>query len=161
MIDEAASRIRNHLESKPAELAELDAKIATLDPLIASLKHMNSKAVNERERTRLATLRDKIDGAWRGTNELITSVFDLRKEVFKLEEEYRQNKTSAHSQYLLGRQVEIVNHIDTKRKAIAGLLETMPAASKTDKSSNTAANFVNTLTGQDLAEVVSETTGAI
>ncbi len=129
LIDEAASRIRIEIDSKPEEIDELDRRIMQLEIEKEALKKEKDKSAKEkRERLEkeLSEIREKagaIKLRWQKEKELIEAVNKLKEQMdsLKVEEQNaeRRGDLGRVAEIRYGRLNEVQKAIDEKTKKLA------------------------------------------
>lgn len=92
LIDEAASKIRMEINSKPEELDELERKILQLEIEKAAITRENDKtklAILEKELVELSEQRDAFKAKWQAEKDVVDSIQQAKEDIeqFKLEAE--------------------------------------------------------------------------
>ena len=92
LIDEAASKIRMEINSKPEELDELERKILQLEIEKAAITRENDKtklAILEKELAELSEQRDAFKAKWQAEKDVVDSIQQAKEDIeqFKLEAE--------------------------------------------------------------------------
>ncbi|MCH2230268.1 MAG: ATP-dependent chaperone ClpB [Crocinitomicaceae bacterium] len=92
LIDEAASKIRMEINSKPEELDEIERRILQLEIERAAITRENDKAklaVLERELAELSEQRDAFKAKWQSEKDIVDAIQKAKEDIerFKLEAE--------------------------------------------------------------------------
>lgn len=151
LMDEAASRLRMAVDSKPEEIDELDRRIIQLKIEKEALKRESDKASKDRleklesELTSLEAKSEKLTTVWRQEKEVLSSSHKLKEQLDALRSELeiaqRKGDLSRAGQILYGEIPEI------ERK----LQET--------ESQQTTRSLKEEVTDQDIASIVARWTG--
>ncbi|MFP4344751.1 MAG: ATP-dependent chaperone ClpB [Anaerolineales bacterium] len=117
LVDESGARLRLEIDSKPAELDEIDRRIMQLEIEREALKKEKDKASRERLRAleqELADLQEKARGLrarWEQEKEAIEEIQDLQQEVedvkVQIEQAERQNNLEEAARLRYGRMREL------------------------------------------------------
>src|SRR4051812_39563091 len=153
LIDEAASRLRIEIDSKPTEIDEIDRRIMQLQIELQALKDEKddpSRARRDDLERELAHLREQADAMtaqWQGEKESIDRVRGLKERLEQAHREIERAERDADLQ----RAAELrYGEIPELEKEVAG------AEARTDAS---AGFFKEEVDDQDIAEVVAKWTG--
>jgi ATP-dependent Clp protease ATP-binding subunit ClpB len=153
LIDEAASRLRIEIDSKPTEIDEIDRRIMQLQIELQALKDEKddpSRARRDDLERELADLREQADAMtaqWQGEKESIDRVRGLKERLEQAHREIERAERDADLQ----RAAELrYGEIPELEKEVAG------AEARTDAS---AGFFKEEVDDQDIAEVVAKWTG--
>jgi ATP-dependent Clp protease ATP-binding subunit ClpB len=156
LMDEAASRVRVQIDSKPEELDQLERRTTQLEIEREALKHEDdagsrSRLENvERELADLRTDRDALEARWSNEKELIADVRGAkeRKEGFELELDRvtRQSNYERASEIRYKDLAECDRQIEEKQEALRVLHEQGSVLSEE-------------VTADEIAEIVSKWTG--
>ena len=153
LIDEAASRLRIEIDSKPTEIDEIDRRIMQLQIELQALKDEKDEASRARRETldrELADLREQADAMtaqWQDEKESIDRVRSVKE---RLEQAHRDVER-AEREADLQRAAELrYGEIPELEKELAG------AEERTDGN---AGFFKEEVDDQDIAEVVAKWTG--
>ena len=104
LIDEAASRIRTEIDSKPQELDEIDRDVMQLEIEREALKKDKDKASKERLKALEAELADlkeestQLTTRWESEKQAIQAVRDIREEIDSVKVQVEQAERSADLQ---------------------------------------------------------------
>ncbi|UAB81140.1 ATP-dependent chaperone ClpB [Marixanthomonas sp. SCSIO 43207] len=153
LMDEAASKLRMEINSKPEELDVLDRKIMQLEIEIEAIKREKDEVKLKTLRADLANLkeeRNELNAKWQSEKEVVDSIQNLKKEVedLKLEAERAEREGD------FGKVAELrYGKIkDTQEKL--SKLETELAENESESSL-----IKEEVTNDDIAEVVAKWTG--
>ena len=153
LMDEAASKLRMEINSKPEELDVLDRKIMQLEIEIEAIKRERDEVKLKTLRADLANLkeeRNELNAKWQSEKEVVDSIQNLKKEVedLKLEAERAEREGD------FGKVAELrYGKIkDTQEKL--SKLETELAENESESSL-----IKEEVTNDDIAEVVAKWTG--
>ncbi|MGI8713310.1 MAG: ATP-dependent chaperone ClpB [Solirubrobacteraceae bacterium] len=162
LVDEAASRIRMEIDSKPTEIDEVDRHIMQLEIELQSLGDDDDPGTASRraqlERT-LADERERSDGMhaeWQREKESLGAVADVQEQL----EQARTELERARRESDLGRAAELqYGTIPELEKALAAAEDAEhEAASATDKADGP--RFLkDVVDAEDVAEIVAKWTG--
>ena len=153
LIDEAASKVRMEINSKPEELDELERKIMQLEIEREAIKRENDhKKLEslEKELSNLSQQRDAFKAKWQAERDVIDSLQKMKEDIenFKLEADQAERAGD------YGKVAEIrygkIKEVEEKLEKTKGLLTDMQANSKMIKEEVDA---------EGIAEVVSKWTG--
>ena len=151
LMDEAASRLRMEVDSKPEELDEIDRKIIQLKLEQAALKKEHDTASRERlkklekELAQLEKESADLSSRWQAEKSQLSSVRDIKEKI----EEAQRQRDIAQREGDLAKASEIVYGIIPK------LQEQLKAAEGKTK----AAMLKEAVTDEDIAAIVSRWTG--
>ncbi|MES2555261.1 MAG: ATP-dependent chaperone ClpB [Bacteroidota bacterium] len=153
LIDEAASKLRMEINSKPEELDELERKIMQLEIEREAIKRENDKAKLEHLGKELSTLveqRDAFKARWQAEKDVIDALQKTKEaiEQFKLEADQaeRMGDYGKVAEIRYGR----IKEAEAKLEELKGNLTAMQVNSKMIKEEVDAA---------EIADVVSKWTG--
>jgi ATP-dependent Clp protease ATP-binding subunit ClpB len=156
LIDEAASRLRMEIDSKPAELDEVDRRIMQLEIEREALKKEKDKASKERLKKlekELADLQEHSDALrarWEQEKAAIQAIRDTKKRSeqvrHQIEEAQRAADYARASELQYGTLVELETQQQEQEKRLSGLQGDRPLLKEEVDS-------------EDVAEVVAEWTG--
>ena len=156
LIDEAASRIRIEIDSKPEEIDELDRKIIQLEIEREALKKEKEKSAKEKLKKlekELSDLQEKSSAVklrWQREKELIESVNKLkeRMDALKIEEQNaeRRGDLGQVAEIRYGKLNQVQKEIEEKSKKLAEI-------QKKEKM------LKEEVDEEDVAEIVSKWTG--
>ncbi|WP_190808973.1 ATP-dependent chaperone ClpB [Flagellimonas sp. S3867] len=153
LMDEAASKLRMEINSKPEELDVLDRKIMQLEIEIAAIKRENDKAKLQSLNLELANLkeeRNEIFAQWESEKSVVDNIQKTKQDIenFKLEAE----RAERNGDY--GKVAELrYGKIKESQEKLEKLQEELAA----QQSSGTL--IKEEVTNEDIAEVVAKWTG--
>ena len=153
LMDEAASKIRMEINSKPEELDVLDRKIMQLEIEIEAIKREKDELKLKSLRSDLANLkeeRNELNAKWQSEKEVVDNIQNLKKEIedFKLEAEKAEREGD------FGRVAELrYGKIKDAQEALSEL--------EIQLAENDSGNSLikEEVTNEDIAEVVAKWTG--
>jgi ATP-dependent Clp protease ATP-binding subunit ClpB len=156
LVDEAASRIRMEIDSKPTEIDEVDRHIMQLEIELQSLGDDDDPGTAARreqlERT-LAEERERSDGMhaeWQREKESLTAVADIQEGL----EQARIDLERAQRESDFGRAAEL------QYGTIPELEKQLAAAESAEQETTTTTQFLkDVVDADDVAEIVSKWTG--
>ncbi len=153
LMDEAASKLRMEINSKPEELDKLDRKIMQLEIELAAIKReKDEKKIKELEKelAELKEERNQIYTKWKEEKDLIDKIQNIKKEIeqtkFEAEKAEREGDYGKVAEIRYGRLKELE---DKLAKAQRELNEKQAKSSLIKEE----------VTGEDVAEVVAKWTG--
>ncbi len=153
LMDEAASKLRMEINSKPEELDKLDRKIMQLEIELAAIKREKDEEKIkelEKELAELKEQRNQIYTKWKEEKDLVDNIQNIKKEIdqtkFEAEQAEREGDYGKVAEIRYGKLKELE---DKLAKAQQELNE------KQSKSSL----IKEEVTGEDVAEVVAKWTG--
>ena len=156
LIDEAASRLRMEIDSKPAELDEVDRRIMQLEIEREALKKENDKASRERlkdlekELADLEERRKALHSRWEQEKDAIQAVRETKEEIdqvrHRIEEAQRVQDYERASELQYGRLSELQRQLQAQEERLNELQEH-------------GAMLKEEVGSEEIAEVVSEWTG--
>ncbi|MBV1837460.1 ATP-dependent chaperone ClpB [Acetobacter estunensis] len=156
LIDEASSRLRMQIDSKPEELDELDRRVIQLKIEREALRKEDDSASRERLEkvdAELADLEEKSDAlnaAWHAEKDRVNAVQKLKEQL----DEARSNVEVAQRQGNLGRASELMYGV------IPDLEAKIAKAQEEEDQSGPSGDLVSqAVTEQSIASVVSRWTG--
>jgi ATP-dependent Clp protease ATP-binding subunit ClpB len=154
LMDEAASRLRMQVDSKPEELDELDRRIMQLKIEREALRKESDKASQERLKSLesdLAGLQEKADSLtarWQAEKEKLSSARDLKEKIDQARSELEQVRRNGD----LARAGELAY-------GVIPTLEKQLAERESDGASELEAMVEEAVTPDHIAQVVSRWTG--
>lgn len=153
LIDEAASKLRMEINSKPEELDEIERKIMQLEIERAALKRENDdkKLVNvERELANLTEQRNAFQSKWQAERDVVDSIQRAKEEIENLKFEAEQAEKAGD----YGKVAEIrygkIKDVELNLEVLKDKLAAMQVNSKMIKEEVDA---------EEIADVVSKWTG--
>ena len=153
LMDEAASKMRMEINSKPEELDVLDRRIMQLEIEIEAIKREKDETKLKTLRADLANLkeeRNELNAKWQSEKEVVDNVQNLKKEIedLKLEAERAEREGD------FGKVAELrYGKIKDAQEALSKL-ETELA-----ENENESTLIKEEVTNEDIAEVVAKWTG--
>jgi ATP-dependent Clp protease ATP-binding subunit ClpB len=156
LVDEAASRIRMEIDSKPTEIDEVDRHIMQLEIELESLKDDEDPGTIARreqlERT-LAEARERSNAMhveWQREKETVGAVAEIQEKLDQAKTELERAQREAD----LGRAAEL------QYGTIPELQKQLQAAAEAEQSAEAQTKFLkDVVDAEDVAEVVSKWTG--
>jgi ATP-dependent Clp protease ATP-binding subunit ClpB len=156
LVDEAASRIRMEIDSKPTEIDEVDRHMMQLEIELESLKDDDDPGtVARREQLERALAEEKersdaMHAEWQREKETLGAVAELQEKL----DEARTQLERAQREADLGRAAEL------QYGTIPELEKQLQAAEAAEQSAETHAKFLkDVVDAEDVAEVVAKWTG--
>jgi len=156
LIDEAASRLKIELDSKPSEIDAIDRRIIQLEIEKQSLKKETDKTAKERRdkiEKELAELKSKVDQMktrWSTEKDIINKIQDAKKQIesLKIEEAnaQREGNLEKAAEIRYGKLVSLDKDLQKEQKKLEDL----------QKNNQMLKEEVD---AEDVAEVVSSWTG--
>jgi ATP-dependent Clp protease ATP-binding subunit ClpB len=156
LIDEAASRLRMEIDSKPSELDEVDRRIMQLEIEREALKKENDEASRERlqdlekELADLEETRKALRARWEQEKSAIQVVRETKEEIdhvrHRIEEAQRAHDYEQASELQYGRLSELQKQLEAQEQRLNQLQED-------------GAMLKEEVGSEEIAEVVSEWTG--
>ncbi|MEZ5442097.1 MAG: ATP-dependent chaperone ClpB [Lysobacterales bacterium] len=153
LMDEAASRIRMEMDSKPEELDRIERRLIQLKMQREHLK----KETDEASKQRLATLEADIDKLEREFADL-EEVWSAEKAAVGGESQIKEQLEAARIEFESARRrQDLARMSELQYGAIPDLERKLEAAQQADQASFQL--LTNKVTGEEIAEVVSRWTG--
>lgn len=153
LMDEAASKIRMEINSKPEELDVLDRKIMQLEIEIEAIKREKDENKLKLLRSDLANLkeeRNELNAKWKSEKEVVDAIQNSKKEI----EDYKLDAEKAEREGDFGRVAELrYGKIKDAQEQLSAL-ETQLAQNDQESSM-----IKEEVTNEDIAEVVAKWTG--
>jgi ATP-dependent Clp protease ATP-binding subunit ClpB len=156
LVDEAASRIRMEIDSKPTEIDEVDRHIMQLEIELESLKDDEDPGTVSRREQLERTLAEEKERAaamtaeWQREKDVAGAASELREKLDQARTELERAQREAD----LGRAAEL------QYGTIPELEKQLQAAEEAERSADTEAKFLKTeVDAEDIAEVVAKWTG--
>jgi len=153
LMDEAASKLRMEINSKPEELDKLDRKIMQLEIELAAIKREKDKQKIEELEKELAELkeqRNQIYTKWKEEKDLVDNIQNIKKEIdqtkFEAEQAEREGDYAKVAEIRYGKLKELEDKLTQAQEALR---------EKQSKSSL----IKEEVTSEDVAEVVAKWTG--
>lgn len=152
LMDEAASKLRLEINSKPEELDELDRKIMQLEIELEAIKREKDKEKIESIKKELADLKEKrnsLFAKWKSEKELVEKIQTVKSKI----EEYKQQAEKAERNGDFGLVAELrYGKIQQEQQLLDQLQEQL-------KANQENALIKEEVTSEDIAEVVARWTG--
>ncbi len=153
LMDEAASKLRMEINSKPEELDVLDRKIMQLEIEIEAIKREKDEAKLKSLRADLANLKEErndLHARWMSEKEIVDNIQNLKSEI----EDYRLEAERAEREGDYGKVAEIrYGKIKEAQEKLEKLQE------KVAENQNEKSLIQEEVTNEDIAEVVAKWTG--
>ncbi len=156
LIDEAASRIKMEIESKPADVDRLERRIAGLKVELVSIQKDDDAGAKERAsavQEQIDALEQELDtltGRWHRERDAIEKIGALKEEISDLQ--FHREKAQRQGDYETASRIEY-GEIPAKQQQLAGLVEQL------DQLQAEGAILSEEVTEEDVAKVVSRWTG--
>lgn len=153
LMDEAASKIRMEINSKPEELDVLDRKIMQLEIEIEAIKREKDETKLKSLRSDLANLkeeRNELNAKWKSEKEVVDAVQSIKQEI----EDYKLDAERAEREGDFGRVAELRYGKIKNAQEELSKLETKLAEEEEGSSM-----IKEEVTNEDIAEVVAKWTG--
>ncbi|GGD83770.1 ATP-dependent chaperone ClpB [Planktosalinus lacus] len=152
LMDEAASKLRMEINSKPEELDVLDRKIMQLEIEIEAIKREKDESKLKSLRSELGNLkeeRNELNAKWKSEKEVVESIQSIKTNIeeYKLEAERaeRDGDYGKVAELRYGKIKEAQEKLEEQQKLVA------------DKQENSL--IKEEVTHEDIAEVVAKWTG--
>ncbi|GFZ86236.1 chaperone protein ClpB [Aquaticitalea lipolytica] len=153
LMDEAASKLRMEINSKPEELDVLDRKIMQLEIEIEAIKREKDETKLKSLRSDLANLkeeRNEINAKWKSEKEVVDNIQTAKANIedYKLEAERaeREGDYGKVAELRYGKIKEAQEHLEKLQKEL-------------QKNQNESSLIKEEVTYEDIAEVVAKWTG--
>jgi len=153
LMDEAASKLRMEINSKPEELDKLDRKIMQLEIELAAIKREKDEkkiAELEKELAELKEERNQIYTKWKEEKDLVDNIQNIKKEIdqtkFEAEQAEREGDYGKVAEIRYGKLKELEDKLANAQKELQ------------DKQSKSSL-IKEEVTSEDVAEVVAKWTG--
>jgi ATP-dependent Clp protease ATP-binding subunit ClpB len=153
LMDEAASKLRMEINSKPEGLDVLDRKIMQLEIEIEAIKREKDESKLKTLRMDLSQLkedRNELNAKWKSEKEVVDNVQNLKKDI----EEYKLDAEKAEREGDFGKVAEIRYGKIKEAQEMLSELETQLAENQGGN-----ALIKEEVTNEDIAEVVAKWTG--
>lgn len=151
LMDEAASKLRMEINSKPEELDVLDRKIMQLEIEIEAIKREKDETKLKSLRSELANLkeeRNELNAKWKSEKEVVESIQSIKTKIeeYKLEAERaeREGDYGKVAELRYGKIKEAQEKLEAQQKLVAQQESSM---------------IKEEVTHEDIAEVVAKWTG--
>ena len=152
LMDEAASKLRMEINSKPEELDVLDRKIMQLEIELEAIKRENDKKKMKQLQEELANMKEKrneVNAKWTSEKEIVDKVQTTKEKI----ETYKMEAERAEREGNYGLVAEIrYGKIKEEEERLAAFQEEM------EKSQENSL-IKEEVTSEDIAEVVAKWTG--
>lgn len=153
LMDEAASKLRMEINSKPEELDVLDRKIMQLEIEIEAIKREKDESKLKTLKSDLANLkeeRNELNARWKSEKEVVDNIQNAKKEI----EEYKLEAERAEREGNFGKVAELrYGKIKETQEHLSALEETLAE----EQQGNSL--IKEEVTNDDIAEVVAKWTG--
>ncbi|WP_298756702.1 ATP-dependent chaperone ClpB [uncultured Psychroserpens sp.] len=153
LMDEAASKLRMEINSKPEELDVLDRKIMQLEIEIEAIKREKDEVKLKSLRSDLANLkeeRNEINAKWKSEKEVVDNIQTTKSNI----EEYKLEAERAEREGDYGKVAEIrYGKIKEAQEALEGFQKEL------QKNQSESSLIKEEVTYDDIAEVVAKWTG--
>lgn len=153
LMDEAASKLRMEINSKPEELDVLDRKVMQLEIEIEAIKREKDESKLKNLRSELANLkeeRNELNAKWKSEKEVVDAVQNIKKSI----EEYKVEAERAEREGDFGKVAEIrYGKIKEAQEKLSELEEQLA------ENQNETSLIKEEVTYEDIAEVVAKWTG--
>ncbi len=153
LMDEAASKLRMEINSKPEELDKLDRQIMQLEIELAAIKREgDTKKIEELEKElrELKEKRKEIYAKWREEKDLVDKIQDIKKQIeeakFQAEQAEREGDYGKVAELRYGKIKELENQLEQAQKEL-------------QEKQKDASLIKEEVTAEDVAEVVAKWTG--
>jgi len=153
LMDEAASKIRMEINSKPEELDVLDRKVTQLEIEIEAIKRENDESKVKRLSAELANLkeeRNELNARWKNEKEVVDNIQSAKSDIeqFKLEAERaeRDGDYGKVAEIRYGKIKEAQEKLELFQKQV-------------DDNQDSKTLIKEEVTYEDIAEVVAKWTG--
>ncbi len=153
LMDEAASKLRMEINSKPEELDVLDRKIMQLEIEIEAIKREKDEAKLKLLRSELANLkeeRNELNAKWKSEKEVVDKVQQVKTQI----EEYKLEAEKAERKGDFGKVAELRYGKIKDAQEELSKLETQLA-----ENQEASSLIKEEVTNEDIAEVVAKWTG--
>ncbi len=153
LMDEAASKLRMEINSKPEELDKLDRQIMQLEIELAAIKREgDTKKIEELEKelNELKEKRKEIYAKWREEKDLVDKIQDIKKQIedvkFQAEQAEREGDYGKVAELRYGTMKDLEKQLEQAQKELQ------------EKQKNSSL-IKEEVTSEDVAEVVAKWTG--
>ena len=153
LMDEAASKLRMEINSKPEELDKLDRKIMQLEIELAAIKREKDKkkiTEIEKELAQLKEQRNQIYTKWKEEKDLVDAIQNIKKEIdqtkFEAEQAEREGDYGKVAEIRYGRLKELEDKLQKVQTEL-------------DEKQSKSSLIKEEVTSEDVAEVVAKWTG--
>ncbi len=153
LMDEAASKLRMEINSKPEELDKLDRQIMQLEIELAAIRREgDTQKIQEREKelSELKEKRNQIYAKWREEKDLVDKIQDIKKQIedakFQAEQAEREGDYGKVAELRYGKIKELENQLEQAQKEL-------------QEKQKDSSLIKEEVTAEDVAEVVAKWTG--
>jgi ATP-dependent Clp protease ATP-binding subunit ClpB len=153
LMDEAASKLRMEINSKPEELDKLDRQILQLEIELAAIKREgDEKKIQELEKelSELKEKRKEIYAKWKEEKDLVDKIQDIKKQMedvkFQAEQAEREGDYGKVAELRYGKMKELEEQLDKAQKEL-------------QEKQKDSSLIKEEVTAEDVAEVVAKWTG--
>ena len=153
LMDEAASKLRMEINSKPEELDKLDRQIMQLEIELAAIRREgDTQKIQELEKelSQLKEKRNQIYAKWREEKDLVDKIQDIKKQIedakFQAEQAEREGDYGKVAELRYGKIKELENQLEQAQKEL-------------QEKQKDSSLIKEEVTAEDVAEVVAKWTG--
>ncbi len=153
LMDEAASKLRMEINSKPEELDKLDRQIMQLEIELAAIRREgDTQKIQELEKelSELKEKRNEIYAKWREEKDLVDKIQDIKKQIedakFQAEQAEREGDYGKVAELRYGKIKELENQLEQAQKDL-------------QEKQKDSSLIKEEVTAEDVAEVVAKWTG--
>ena len=153
LMDEAASKLRMEINSKPEELDKLDRQIMQLEIELAAIRREgDTQKIQELEKelSELKEKRNQIYAKWREEKDLVDKIQDIKKQIedakFQAEQAEREGDYGKVAELRYGKIKELENQLEQAQKDL-------------QEKQKDSSLIKEEVTAEDVAEVVAKWTG--
>ena len=153
LMDEAASKLRMEINSKPEELDKLDRQIMQLEIELAAIRREgDTQKIQELEKelSELKEKRNQIYAKWREEKDLVDKIQDIKKQIedakFQAEQAEREGDYGKVAELRYGKIKELENQLEQAQKEL-------------QEKQKDSSLIKEEVTAEDVAEVVAKWTG--
>ncbi len=153
LMDEAASKLRMEINSKPEELDKLDRQIMQLEIELAAIRREgDTQKIQELEKelSELKEKRNQIYAKWREEKDLVDKIQDIKKQIedakFQAEQAERDGDYGKVAELRYGKIKELENQLEQAQKEL-------------QEKQKDSSLIKEEVTAEDVAEVVAKWTG--
>ncbi len=153
LMDEAASKLRMEINSKPEELDKLDRQIMQLEIELAAIRREgDTQKIQELEKelSELKEKRNQIYAKWREEKDLVDKIQDIKKQIedakFQAEQAEREGDYGKVAELRYGKIKDLENQLEQAQKEL-------------QEKQKDSSLIKEEVTAEDVAEVVAKWTG--
>ncbi len=153
LMDEAASKLRMEINSKPEELDKLDRQILQLEIELAAIKREGDKKKIEELEKELRELKEKrkeIYAKWKEEKDLVDKINEIKKQMeevkFQAEQAEREGDYGKVAELRYGKMKELEKELENAQKEL-------------QEKQKESSLIKEEVTAEDVAEVVAKWTG--